>query len=46
MTTDALSDTNHVLNHSLLLLIENEAKGVVIQMYSYGGVPWSGAAKE
>ena len=45
MSIDAISDTNYALNHSLLPLIENEAKDVIILMHSYGGVPGSGAAK-
>ena len=45
VSTDAISDTNYILNRSLLPLVENEAKDIVILMHSYGGVPGSGAAK-
>ena len=45
MNTDAISDTNYVLSHSLLPLVETEGKDVIVLMHSYGGVPGSGAAK-
>ena len=43
--TDAAHDTEAVLQESLLPLIENEGKDVVIVMHSYGGVPGSSAAR-
>lgn len=44
-TADAAHDTETVLQESLLPLIENEGKEVVIVMHSYGGVPGSSAAR-
>lgn len=44
-TADAAHDTETVLRESLLPLIENEGKEVVIVMHSYGGVPGSSAAR-
>ena len=42
---NAARDTETVLQESLLALIENEGKDVVIVMHSYGGVPGSSAAR-
>lgn len=44
-TADAATDSETVLQQSLLPLIENEGKDVVIVMHSYGGVPGSSAAR-
>lgn len=44
-TADAAHDTETVLQESLLPLIEDEGKEVVIVMHSYGGVPGSSAAR-
>ena len=43
--TDAAHDVKTVLQKSLLPLIQNEGKDVVIVMHSYGGVPGSSAAR-
>lgn len=44
-TADAANDTENVLKESLLPLIEDGGKDVVIVMHSYGGVPGSSAAR-
>ena len=44
-TANAAADTEHVLKKSLLPLIEEEGKDVVIIAHSYGGVPGSAAAR-
>ncbi|CAF9935010.1 MAG: hypothetical protein ALECFALPRED_006212 [Alectoria fallacina] len=44
-TADAANDTETVLKGSLLPLIENEGKDVVVVMHSYGGLPGSSAAR-
>lgn len=44
-TADAATDTETVLKRSLLPLIDDEGKDVVIVMHSYGGVPGSSAAR-
>lgn len=44
-TADAANDTVAVLEGSLLPLIADEGKDVVIVMHSYGGVPGSSAAR-
>ena len=44
-TADAATDTAAVLKGSLLPLIEDQGKDVVLVMHSYGGVPGSAAAK-
>ena len=43
--TDAAHDAETVLQQSLLPLIQNEDKDVIIVMHSYGGVPGSSAAR-
>ena len=44
-TADAANDTEAVLKGSLLPLVADEGKDVVIVMHSYGGVPGSSAAR-
>ncbi len=44
-TADAAHDTEVVLKDSLLPLIEDDGKDVVLIMHSYGGVPGSSAAR-